>query len=83
MVDHINDATAGEFGSFSIFEMDNIKAKQPPKTSRQLNTLKAEETPIAISHHHMGSPNKIEELSKMFEEADYFVKNPEKTLRQI
>lgn len=29
----------------------------------------------------MGSPNKIEELSKMFEEADYFVKNPEKTLR--
>jgi hypothetical protein len=27
MVDHINDATAGEFGSFSIFEMDNKKAK--------------------------------------------------------
>ena len=25
MVDHINDATAGEFGSFSLFEMDNTK----------------------------------------------------------
>ena len=34
MVDHINDATAGEFGSFSIFEMDNKKPKQPSKTSR-------------------------------------------------
>jgi hypothetical protein len=27
MVDHINEATAGEFGSFSIFEMDNISKK--------------------------------------------------------
>jgi hypothetical protein len=34
-----------------------------------------------VSHHKMSSPNKIEELSKMFEEPDYFVRNPEKTQR--